>query len=364
MSGNNKDNNLTAVSIKLLYPGIEIQEDVYDADAEVLIIKRGATLTAEDIEAVKVFNEGRETIYVSGDTYRMLRKKSPPIKVDNLRELEATTGYATAKVETSALLDEIASSQELQLEAIQSVSAEISHRLEVTNTSTIMSLINALAPVDEYLQRHCVDVGMLNGLFGKWLGLPKPDVDKLILIGLLHDCGKAMVPPGVLNAPRKLTVVEFEVIKMHAVFTYELLAEFPDQLRRAARGHHEKIDGTGYPDLLNKDSIPLEARITAVSDIYDAMVSQRAYKRAKSPFSVMALLQDLGKTDLDPRLVDFFILKMPKELIGKPVMMSDGSIAVVRSFDLNDIEYPMVEINGLITKSSKKWHCTSMHVEK
>jgi len=350
--------------MNLLFEGMEIQEDVYNADATLLLVKRGATLNKETIERIRSVNEGRETIHVSGNTYRTLLDKLEDVEPISLRVIEESTGYDTAKVETYKLLDEITRSNAVQQEALHSVSVELSNQLHVTSPSTIMSLINALAPVDEYLQRHCVDVGMLNGLFGRWFNLPKADIDKLVLIGLLHDCGKALVPPQVLNAPRKLTVAEFEVIKMHAVYSYELLSGFPEPVRLASRGHHEKVCGTGYPDKLTPNNITLEARITAVSDIYDAMVSQRAYKRPRSPFSIMAVLAELSGTELDPRLVRVFNSNMPKELMDKHVMMSDGTIGVVRTFDPEDIEYPSVEVNGNIIKTNTNWYCTSMHTEE
>ena len=357
----NYEDSLYAVSINYLYDGIVIQEDVYDADAVLLLIKRGSTLSSKDIERIKNINAGRDTIHVSSHTYKTLIDQDPSITQVSRREMEDTTGYTTVKDETFELLDKIANKKSVKQEALYSVSEELSNRLEVTNPSTIIALINALAPVDEYLQRHCINVSLLNGLLGRWLGLPKRDIDKLILVGLLHDCGKALIPPRVLNAPRKLTIIEFEVIKMHPIYTFDLLAEFPKSVRFASRGHHEKVNGTGYPDRLATEKIPFEARITAVSDIYDAMVSQRAYKKPNSPFWILSMLNKLKDSDLDANLVKVFNENMPLELINKPVMMSNGLVGIVRSFDPNDLEFPMIEIRGHVIKSSEHLFCTSMY---
>jgi len=369
MSTNNPDrndrSNLSAVSIDLLFDGMEIEEDIYDFTGETMLVAHGITLTSDLIEKIKKLNKGREVIHVTGKTYRFLIEKSPPPTPNVRQELEEATGYAVAKDAAQELLGEIQAKQVVEQESAHAVSSDLANQLEELSPATVMSLINALAPIDEYLQRHCINVSLLNGLFGRWLGLPKPEVDKLVLMGLVHDCGKALIPPQVLNAPRKLTLAEFEVIKMHVVFSYELLTKFPDSVRLAARHHHEKISGEGYPDKLVGESIPLEARITAISDIYDAMVSQRIYKKPNSPFSIMAMLERLKETDLDTRLVDLFNEKMPYELLNKLVLMSDGSIGVVRAFDQNDIEYPVIEIDGRALKSGKTWHCVSMYnVEK
>lgn len=358
---NNIRGNLHPVSIELLFEGMNVQEDIYDADAAMLIAKQGTMLGKGDIEMIKSLNTGREIIYVSSSTQKILMERRPKLENLSIREVEETTGYTEIKDDTFTLLDEIAATKTVKQEDLLSISASLSNRLEVTSPSVILSLINALAPVDEYLQRHCVNVGLLNGLFGQWIGLNKNEVDKLVLVGLLHDCGKAMVPPTVLNSPRKLTIVEFEVIKMHPVFSYELLKDFPEPVRRAARCHHEKVNGRGYPDRYERDNIPMEARITAISDIYDAMVSQRAYKNGKSPFSTMAMLQRLSETDVDSRLVSIFIKSMPCELIDKAVVMSDGSIGIVKAFYPDDIEHPAIDIDGHIIKSNDSLYCSSMY---
>ena len=358
------DDNLFPVSIYLLYDGMEVQEDVYDADAVRLIIRRGTVLRDGDLDRIRNLNAGRETICVSGSTYRTLLEKNANPSSNGSLELEESTGYTAVKDKTFDLLNAISKNKVVEQEALLTVSAELSYRLEVTDPSIIMSLINALAPVDEYLQRHCINVGLLNGLFGQWMGLPKHEIDRLVLIGLLHDCGKALVPPQVLNAPRKLTITEFEVIKMHPVYSYELLSGFPEQLRRAVRQHHEKTNGTGYPDRLMCDNTPWEARITSITDVYDAIVSQRSYKRPQSPFSVMAILKENSGAELDAGMVSVFNERMPKELVDKQVVMSDFRIGTIRSYDPEDIEYPIVEVNGQTIKTNKYCYCVSMHIEE
>jgi len=356
-----RDSNLIAASIDLLFEGLEVLEDIYDAEGSRLLVKRGVILSAERLGSLRNLNSGSSRIYVTGNTYKLLIEKSPRTSVNSRREMEAESGYAQIKDNTFALLDEIAHTKTVKQDVLMSVSTELSDRLEVNSPSLILSLINALAPVDEYLQRHCVNVGLLNGLQGQWLGLKKKDVDELVLIGLLHDCGKALIPPKVLNVPRKLTLVEYEVIKMHAVYSYELLGEFHETVRHAARCHHEKVNGDGYPDGLPPGKIGLEARITAISDIYDAMVSQRAYKRPRSPFNILSVISKLKDSELDARLVDVFIRYMPQELLDKQVMMSNGSVGSVHEIDPEEIEYPMIKMNGSVIKSDSHLYCLGMY---
>jgi len=355
------ESNLIAVSINLLYDGMFVQDDIYDADGDRLLVRNGNTLNVDQIERIRNLNSGRTTIYVTGRTHSAMMSKRPNIDIESRREVETSTGYIDIKDETFTLLNEMSHDKTVRQDALRSVSTELSHRLDSTPPVVIISLINALAPVDEYLQRHCVNVALLNGLIGQWMGLPREEVDALVLVGLLHDCGKTLIPPQVLNVPRKLTTIEYEVIKMHPVYTYDLLDEFPESVRRESSCHHERLNGQGYPYGLSNVDIPLGARITAISDVYDAIVSQRSYKKPQSPFSVLAQLSKLSGTDFDSKLVRLFTEHMPQELMGKPVTMSNGRIGILREYDVNDIEFPTVELNGYLRKSSSDLHCVSMY---
>ena len=354
-----------ALPIYFLRAGMIIQSDVYSWDKRHLLLRSGMTLSEGIVQKLKMLNGGSEAVLVTENTYNVIMGKEM-MEMDGFRQaevkkLEEETGYAGIKTETVQLLDNIAQTGTVNQDSLQAVSGNLSERIESTNQSTILSLINALAPVDEYLQRHCINVSMLNGLFGKWLGLSEEEVDKLILIGLVHDCGKAESPPAILNAPRKLSMVEFEVIKCHTLHSYDLLGEFPEYIRMAARCHHEKLNGKGYPHKLSGEDIPFEARITAITDVYDAMVSQRSYKDSRSPFKVMSMLNRLSGTELDSQLVSVFNKNIPKELIGKQVMLSDGTVGTVSSVDPGDIEYPTVILNNKELKTDRKLHCMSMY---
>jgi len=364
MSENNvvNENLLVPVSITMLYDGMVVADDIYDADAERLIIKAGNVINDMQIDRISSLNSGRTTIYVTGRTQKaMLAKRPNNIDISSRTEIEKTHGYTDIKNETFEVLEDLANSHVINKNTLAAVFDELSKCVDSTPPSVILSLINALAPFDEYLQRHSVNVSLLNGMIGRWMGFAKAEVDKLVLIGLVHDCGKTQMPPSVLNAPRRLSGIEFEVIKMHAVHTYELLSEFPEDVRIAAGSHHERLKGGGYPKNLSKEDIPRDARITAVSDIYDAMVSKRSYKDPQSPFSVLAMLGKLSWTDIDGDIAQVLKENLPKELIDKPVIMSDGTIGIVREYHPEDIEFPTVEHSGNTFKTDKTLHCISMY---
>jgi len=363
MSGIN-ENLLMSVSIDLLYDGMVVEDDIYDSTRDRLLVTSGNKLNEVQIERIKKLNSGRSNIYVTGRTHKAMVAKRPNIEIENRTDVEEATGYAESKDETFELLENIAKTKTVSMDSLRAVSNDLSDRIASTPPAVILSIINAMAPIDEYLQRHSVNVGFLNGLIGRWMGLSESDIDRLVLIGLLHDCGKTLIPPKILNAPRKLTLVEYEVVKKHADYAYDLLEEFPVPIRLAASSHHERINGSGYPNKLADEHIMLEARITAVSDTYDAMVAQRAHRGPLSPFYALAHLNSLSTSEFDSEIVRVFIENIPKDLLEKPVMMSDGTIGVVREFDLDDIEYPKVELSGRVIKSNENLYIVSMFTDE
>jgi HD-GYP domain-containing protein (c-di-GMP phosphodiesterase class II) len=339
-----------------------VKDGIYDANSVKLLAKGGTYLNERLIEAIKKLNENRDTIYVSPAVYGELKKLEVPVEIISRDALEKSTGYSAALDKTINLLNEITEGKGIRTKAINEIATDLSESSGINSPSIITSLINALGPIDEYLQRHCINVGLLNGIFSQWLGSPSEVVNKLVLVGLLHDCGKALMPSMILNAPRKLTITEYEVIKTHAKVSYDLTMDFADSVREAAYSHHERMDGKGYPRHLKGEDLSLASRITAITDIYDAIVSQRLYKTPHSPFDALARISELRGDGLDSGLVDIFIEHMVPTFQNKPVLMSDGSIAIVRSFDIEDVEYPTVESNNEFVKTDENYYCVGLHL--
>ena len=358
-----RNNDSVPVSIELLYEGMTVPHDIHDADNEAVLLRNGMTLREYHIEALRRGNKGSDSIHVSRETRRLMLENKLGCKITEKAVLEEETGYADVKDEADTVFKEIEESRVITQEKISNVTENLSNKVEVTMPDKLLDLINVIAPADEYLKRHCINVGLLNGLIGKWLELPTEMIDLLILVGLVHDCGKASIPEQVLNAPRKLAAAEFELMKMHPGYGYDFLTEFSENVRRGVSGHHEKYNGRGYPHALSGEGIPFAARVTAVSDIYDAMVSQRAYKKPLDPFRIISWIRKMAQKDLDPVVVDAFVRNMPRELLGKPVMLSNGEIGAVHSIDFEDLEYPYIRTSNKIIKSNYEVHCIHMYLE-
>ena len=147
---------------------------------------------------------------------------------------------------------------------------------------------------DTYTFGHCGRVAEYAEAVGRALGLTEDALTTLRLGAYLHDVGKVKVPHEILNKPGKLTKAEFEIIKQHPVWGVDLFSaiEFPWDIKPIIRWHHEKYDGTGYPDRLRGDEIPLAAQIICIVDVYDALTTTRSYRPALSHAEALSAMRE------------------------------------------------------------------------
>lgn len=166
--------------------------------------------------------------------------------------------------------------------------------LESTYLAVVRDWGQSIESADAYTHGHCERVAQYGVRLGRALGLDEHDLTALRLGAYLHDVGKVRVPPEILNKPGALTRAEFEVIQMHPMWGVELLdgIDFPWDIRPIIRWHHEKYDGSGYPDRLRGDEIPLAAQIICAVDVYDALTTTRAYRGAMTPEQAVARMTE------------------------------------------------------------------------
>jgi putative nucleotidyltransferase with HDIG domain len=174
------------------------------------------------------------------------------------------------------------------------------------HTRTLASaLARAVDAKDSYTRSHCQTVSQLAATIAAELGFTGERLGRMRLAGLLHDVGKIGVPDAILNKPAKLTDAEYGVMQRHSVLGCDIVraADMPVEARWV-RHHHERYDGRGYPDGLAGDGIPLESRIILVADAFEAMTSDRPYRKAPgAEFAVGELRRHAG-TQFDPEVVE------------------------------------------------------------
>ncbi|HEU5260797.1 MAG TPA: HD domain-containing phosphohydrolase [Gemmatimonadales bacterium] len=179
-------------------------------------------------------------------------------------------------------------------------------KLERISVATLEALVNALEAKDPYMRGHSARVADLSATIAHQLGMPDEDVEHVRVAGRLHDIGKIGTREAVLNKQGALTPEEFEHVKQHVVIGSQILAPLSHlgDIIPAVQGHHERWDGTGYPDGLRGDEIPLAARIIGAAEVYDALSTSRAYQEKMSPEQAIGRMADLSGTVLDPKVYE------------------------------------------------------------
>lgn len=197
---------------------------------------------------------------------------------------------------------------------------------------TLLPLVR-LKEHDEYTFMHSVSTCALLANFGHALQLPDDEIREMAIGALLHDIGKAHVPDGILNKPAKLSAAEFDTMKTHVVQTKIILQNTPgisDIALDVAAQHHERSDGSGYPNRLSGGEISRHGRMGAIVDVYDALTSDRVYHKGLPPGLALRKLYESSDKQLDRKLVHAFIRSLGIYPSGSLVRLESGGLAVVQ----------------------------------
>lgn len=217
---------------------------------------------------------------------------------------------------------------------VEEISNECFYLINQTESiQLLISILNMKFTVHDYLYRHSIDVAILSGIIGRWLGCNQNRIAEVVTAGLLHDIGKTLIPEEILNKADVLEPSELELLKTHSSLAHQVLSgtKVSKDVLMAVKQHHERMDGSGYPEGLAGSAICLQARVLAVADVFSAMISQRSYNRPVTPFLVMRELRsELLARQVDPHICSVFLANLTNGLEGRVVCLPDAVEAKVR----------------------------------
>ena len=216
----------------------------------------------------------------------------------------------------------------------KSLVAELAKNLAISIDASVW--LTQLKDRDEYTAIHSLNVCVLSLTFGRALKLPEKELHELGLGALLHDIGKMRVPLKVLNKPGKLTPDEFEIMKSHPGMGYELIRSdknLSTEVLKIVRNHHERLNGEGYPDKLAEENISYFTKIVSITDVYDAITSDRCYHDGMTPHDALKNLYEWMPGNFDARLIESFIRTIGIYPVGSIVELQTGHIGIVVSLN-------------------------------
>jgi putative nucleotidyltransferase with HDIG domain len=209
---------------------------------------------------------------------------------EHLHDLETALSEIVQRIARTQLENEQAGGPIEVVDEVDLLCSEMLQRIESNDPKTA---------------EHCRAVSAWCARIARRMSLTRAETTLVARGGLIHDVGKSKVPLEILNAPRKLSETEMDVMRGHAVVGYEIVKTYPKltDIAGLVRSHHERYDGRGYPDRLDRASIPMQVRIVSVADTFNAMIGRRPYRAPFSPSRAIAELQSASGTQLDPDVV-------------------------------------------------------------
>ncbi|WP_019638364.1 HD-GYP domain-containing protein [Paenibacillus fonticola] len=337
-------------------PGDRLQNDIFNQFG-VLILHKGTELTGDAI--VKLMQHGIDYIDIEPRT----------IDIDR----PAASGYSEQVTKVIPLFDQAVDGfEQIFLEALSRGTFDESRVDELLNPlvneligqKDVVSLLLLLNNDDNYTYNHSIQVGMLSYYIATWLGYPKQEAYKVGKAGYLIDIGKCKISQEILSKPGKLTAEEFEEVKRHTYYGSDIILKSTgDEISAlVALQHHEREDGSGYPQGLSDKDIHPYAKIAAVADVYSAMTSNRVYRSKQELLTVLRELNALSFGQLSPEPTQALIRHLLPNFIGKKVMLNSGEVGSIVMTNQTDFFRPLVQTDAGFIDLSKEREMTITEV--
>ena len=211
----------------------------------------------------------------------------------------------------------------------------------------LFDMIHQMHSLNDSIYAHCVNVAMISRMIGRWLHLEQNDLDILTCCGLFHDIGKMSIPDSVLNKPGKLTDEEFALIKSHPKTGYEILRNqnIDPRIKQSVLMHHERYDGSGYPNGLSSDLLSDFAMIVAIADVYDAMTAARSYREPLCPFQVIEKFEQEGFQKYNTKFIYVFLHNIASTYQSNRVMLNDGRSCKIVMLNQSTLSKPIIQFD-------------------
>jgi HD-GYP domain-containing protein (c-di-GMP phosphodiesterase class II) len=328
--------------------------------------KRGVIKREETIEKIRKL--GVQYIYIDASKGADSQDSEPATEVDQRNEaaLQASGALKPGHTATVPLAEEIVIAQQVHRQAqglvgnfmndvkmggaidiapIHQLADELQN--SVFRNANALSCLGRIREKDNYLLEHSVNLSVLMSLFGNYRKLAPDILHQTIVGALLHDLGKILTPDEILHKPGRLSPEEFEVMKLHARHSRDILAStegIGEITVITAAQHHEKLDGSGYPEGLKGDEITEYGRMVAITDVYDAITADRVYHKGMTPTQGLKKLLEWSGDHLDPVLVKQFIRCIGLYPVGSLVLLESGRLGVVVETNDADQRLPVVRV--------------------
>lgn len=346
------------VSSKLM-EGMTLVEDIYIDKLKLL--SGGTCLTEKMIQKIIELQPFSEiSVYIALDGIELNSNNSQELLDDEYNNFLSYTEKRRIKAvklentlndltkEMKSIFKQISMDDRLEIKEIRKFSKNVLDDFPSYDYDILIKNLIYSRKVDEYLFRHSLNVGLLSAMIGKWMKMDERDLLLLTYSAVLHDVGKSKIDEDILNKPGRLTKREFDEMKKHPVYGYNIVKEVEYLDSSVSIGvlmHHERLDGSGYPLGVKEEKIHKFAKIIAVADTFDAMTSDRCYQKKKSVFCCLEEMQGKNWRKLDGNCCAIFLKNICDIYTGEHVKLNNGQIGKIIRMDMFNITKPLLLIN-------------------
>lgn len=369
---------MSRIIFEQLTPGMITDEDIYALSGQ-LLIPKGVALTSNMLDLLQLYSirsiriqdewsssplenvKEEDRHYLGQNIAGFNSKLVEEARVKRIQEIkEYKKNYSQGLEYFQVSINNLVSKNtELDIDTI--LNQTLSLLGSKAPSSTVLEMLVYMKEYDTSVYAHSMNVSLLCNMLAHWLDYSEEDCHMAAACGMFHDIGKLAIPSQIIQKPGPLTPRERTIVNTHAEKGYQMLSEYNvnKTVRLSALMHHEKCDGTGYPQRLKDDQIDRFAKLVAICDIYNAMTSDRPYRKAMSPFTVIDHFEKEGLRKFDARAILVFLKNTTNTYLNCPVRLSNGMVGHVVFIGSEHLGRPTVQCGSEFIDLSRR---TDLHI--
>ncbi|TSI11131.1 HD-GYP domain-containing protein [Lysinibacillus sp. BW-2-10] len=329
------------VTLNELRIGKVIAEDIY-ANSPYPIVLKNTKVTSEHLHVLKAFHIFKIPILIENDpktnkggqtveeTSEVIQIQLPPV-VDRFEK-----NYRDAVEEFKKLFNGWGGGTKVDITKVRGVILPLVEK--VLEDRTIIFNLNSYSNAKDYLYHHCIATGLISAAITQKLGYERGYILQMAIAGTLADSGMSKVPLRIREKKEPLNALEFEEVRKHPTYSFQMIKSLPaikEEMKEAIHQHHERLDGSGYPDKFRIGQVSNYAQIIAVADTFHAMTSERLYRSKESPFKVIEMIKESEFGKFDIKVVQALIDLVAALPIGTKIELTNlerGEVMFINKF--------------------------------
>jgi putative nucleotidyltransferase with HDIG domain len=348
------------VSVDKLEPGFVVSENIYSIDDR-LVLTKGTVLDEKSIERIKAHS--LYNIFVEDEKQDVIPEEELLLKDlsynERLRNTEEFIKFKQHVEEHAERLEEsfrMIANDTMPLDVDKLTEPVFKLFVEAGGSAGIFDMLHNMRDNSDAIFMHSLNVSLISNTIATWMRLSEEEIYLATAGGLLHDIGKMLLPPEIINKKTPLTPNEQKIMKTHVTKGYGLVQKknIDTRIRNCILMHHEMRDGSGYPLALRNEKIDDLASIVCVANVYDEMTCRREFREAICPFTVIELFEKEGIDKFNPKVIFPFLSNIINTFIANRVMLSTGQVGDIIFINPDHLARPLVKCGEQYIDLAKK----------